>query len=137
MERDQVRQRRGQPHDQADRTTLQAPVDRLLELPAEPEDLVGVLQHHLPLRRELHPPAGALEQLLPERVLQLPDLRAHRRLAHVERLGRRRHAPLVGHGVEVPQVVIVQRRHRALSDVAGRLRRASRARSNETPVASR
>lgn len=47
---------------------------------------------HLPLRRQPHSPVGTEKQFAAERLFQLPDGLAHRRLGKEQRSGRRRDA---------------------------------------------
>ncbi|MBE7499499.1 MAG: HAD-IC family P-type ATPase [Verrucomicrobiales bacterium] len=82
-------------------------LDRVHQLSAQREDLLGVAAGDLTgVRQHLRPPAPA-EELLAQRLLQLAQLRRDGRRGDVELLGGLLQAAFLRHGPEVPQVVVV------------------------------
>jgi hypothetical protein len=99
--RQQLRHEVGNPDHQAQRPTARPPLENVLQLTPEAEDLVRVPEDHLPDFRECQASAPLREQLLTERLLQLTQLSADRRLCQPELLARSRNAALLRDGPEV------------------------------------
>ena len=108
---DQLRHDHGHAHRQPRRARGPA-LHGLLQLAAEAEDLVRVAVDGAADVGEDHGAPGADEQLLPERLLQLPELAADRGLRDVELLARPRHAAFADHRPEMEEVVMVEHRPR-------------------------
>jgi hypothetical protein len=106
----QLRHDHGHSHRQT-RRVGDPPLHRLLQLTTEGEDLVRVAVDGMAHVGENDGPPGANEQLLPECLLQLPELAADRGLRDVELLAGPRHAAFADHGPEVEEVVMVERAH--------------------------
>jgi len=79
------------------------PLDRLQQLPAEREDLVGIAENRLALGGELQLAALPLEEGLPKRTVERTELGAERRLGDVQRGGGLRHATVLGDRPETVQ----------------------------------
>ena len=107
---DQLGHDHGHPHRQACRSRDLA-LHGLLQLAAEREDLVRVAIDGAADVGEHHGASGANEQLLPESLLQLPELAADRGLRDVEDLARARHPAFADHRPEVVEVVMVDEVH--------------------------
>ena len=78
----------GDAHHQPEGPARGAPLERLLELPAQDEDLVRVAEGQAARGREPLAPARLLEEPLPQTLLQLADLGAEGRLGEVQALSR-------------------------------------------------
>ena len=113
----QLGDRAGQPDHHPRRAPRPAGLDDVDQLGAEREDLVGVAIHDLADLGELEPPPRAVEQPRAERVLELAELGAHRRVRQPEALAGR-DQPALAHGrPEVQQVVVVEPAHRGAANV--------------------
>jgi hypothetical protein len=109
-------QRVGHAHGESQRLPAGPVVEGVLQLPAEGEDLVGIAVDHPAGVGEGERFAGAVEERRLERLLQGPDLRAHRGLGEVEPPAGLRDAALADGGPEVEEVVVVEPVHGPLRE---------------------
>ena len=86
-------------------------LERVDQVAADAEDVVGVLIHDAPdIGQRLHAPLPG-EERLADGGLERPHLRADRGLRQVQLFGGLRHAALADDGPEIEEVVIVQPVH--------------------------
>ena len=98
-------------HVQAQRLADGAPLDRVHELAAEREDVLGVVVDHPTHLGEGQPAPHLGEELLAQGFLERADLCAQGRVRHVQDLARGDQPPLARNDPEVVQVVVVEPLH--------------------------
>jgi hypothetical protein len=108
---DQLGDHIGHSDHQASGASNRVALDRVLQLPAEAEDLIGVAKGDPPQLGEHQPAPAPAEELLSQRVLQRPNLPAEGRLGQAKLGAGLGQAALARHHPEVEQVMVVEPLH--------------------------
>src|SRR5262249_25001062 len=99
------------PDHQAERLSACPSLDRVQELPAERENLIGVAERHAAHLGQHEIPPLAREQLLAQDLLEAMNLAADGRMRQAELLASAGQTPLLRNDPEIEQVMIVQPFH--------------------------
>ena len=110
----QFRQRVRHADDDPRRHTNGMARDRVLQLPPQREDLIGIPVDHLARFGQPDRSASPFEEPRLQRLFQVSNLTAHGRLREMQQLAGLGDASLAGRRPEVEQVMIVEPVHRPL-----------------------